>query len=273
LLIAAQNARIVAFDNLSGLSAWQSDAFCRLITGGGVGKRTLYSDEDENILEAKRPLLLNGIDDVAERPDLAERAIVLTLSPIPPDERRDEDTYWREVDAAAPRILGALLEGVAAGLAGIGEVRLEKLPRMADFAKWTAATEPGLGFEPQSIAAAYERNQALVVASALDASPVATSLRALLRDRRGTWEGAPTALLDALSAFVSQEAQFSNAWPRSAAQLTGRLRRAATALRQTGVDVVFTHKGRGTRKQRWLSISCERFAKKAALPKVKRERP
>lgn len=55
LLIAARNNWVVAFDNLSHLPGWLSDAICRLSTGGGLGKRQLYTDQDEIILDAQRP--------------------------------------------------------------------------------------------------------------------------------------------------------------------------------------------------------------------------
>ena len=40
-----------------------------------------------------------------------------------------------------------MLDGVAHALADLDRVRLEELPRMADFAKWAAAAETGLGLE------------------------------------------------------------------------------------------------------------------------------
>ena len=189
LFIAACGSRVVALDNLSGLTPSLSDALCRLITGGGIGKRALYSDDDESILEAMRPVILNGIEDIADRPDLAERCIVLTLRPIPEGKRRDEKSYWRAFEAAAPRILGAILGGLVSALAHIDGIMLESMPRMADFVRWATAAEEGLGCAPGSIAAAYARNQAIVIVAALDASPIATALRALLRKKGGRWEG------------------------------------------------------------------------------------
>src|SRR5262249_44115501 len=40
---------VPAFDNLSGLAQWQSDALCRAVTGGGFSKRMLYTDADDVI--------------------------------------------------------------------------------------------------------------------------------------------------------------------------------------------------------------------------------
>ena len=68
LMIAATNGWCVAYDNLSGLPIWLSDALCRLATGGGFGTRQLYSDQEEVLFAAMRPAMLNGIADVATRP-------------------------------------------------------------------------------------------------------------------------------------------------------------------------------------------------------------
>src|SRR5207249_4833322 len=79
LLIAASNSRVVAYDNLSGVTPWLSDGLCRLATGGGFSTRELYTDSEEVFFDAKRPIILNGIDHLAERADLAERAVILCL--------------------------------------------------------------------------------------------------------------------------------------------------------------------------------------------------
>jgi putative DNA primase/helicase len=41
LAIATGNAWVLAFDNLSGIRDWLSDALCRLATGGGFATRQL----------------------------------------------------------------------------------------------------------------------------------------------------------------------------------------------------------------------------------------
>jgi hypothetical protein len=76
-MIAANNGHLLAFDNVSGLPAWLSDALCRLASGGSFAVRRLYSDDEEVLFQATRPTLLNGIEDIISRPDLADRAIFL----------------------------------------------------------------------------------------------------------------------------------------------------------------------------------------------------
>jgi hypothetical protein len=59
-----RSGRLLAFDNLSGLPVWLTDALCRLATGGSFAVRQLYTDDEEMLFEAARPTLLNGIEEV-----------------------------------------------------------------------------------------------------------------------------------------------------------------------------------------------------------------
>ena len=144
LFIAASNGHVLAFDNVSGLPGWISDTLCRLATGGGFAVRQLYTDQDEVLFDAARPVILNGIEEIVTRPDLADRAVFLTLQPIPEEHRRPEQELWAAFDAERPRVLGVLLDAVVEGLKRLPETRLEKLPRMADFALWATACETAL---------------------------------------------------------------------------------------------------------------------------------
>jgi hypothetical protein len=96
------------------------------------------------LFEAARPILLNGIEEVVNRPDLGDRAIFLTLAPIAETNRRSEAELWREFGIERPRVLGALLDALVHGLRAFGSVHLDHLPRMADFALWGSACEPAV---------------------------------------------------------------------------------------------------------------------------------
>ena len=102
LMIAANNGYVLAFDNLSGLPNWLSDALCRLATGGSFAVRQLYTDDEEMLFEAARPILLNGIEEVVSRPDLGDRAIFLTLAPDCRDERRSEANFGASSGSRGP---------------------------------------------------------------------------------------------------------------------------------------------------------------------------
>src|SRR4051812_3384580 len=54
LFIAANNSHVLAFDNISRLRSWLSDALCRLASGGGFALRQLYTDHNEVLFDAAR---------------------------------------------------------------------------------------------------------------------------------------------------------------------------------------------------------------------------
>ena len=62
LFIAARNAHVLAFDNLSAVPPWLSDALCRISTGGGFATRELYTNDEEYVINVARPIVMNGID-------------------------------------------------------------------------------------------------------------------------------------------------------------------------------------------------------------------
>ena len=244
LFIAATNSYVLAFDNVSRLPPWISDTLCRLATGGGFAVRRLYTDQDEVLFDATRPVILNGIEDMVTRPDLADRGIFLTLDPIPEGHRRPERALWAEFERERPRILGALLDVVAHGLKRLPSTNLDRLPRMADFALWATACEGAL-WETGTFMNAYDVNRDEAVAGVVDADPVASAVRVLMAER-SEWVGTASGLLSALSNVTGDAVYRAKTWPATPRALSGRLRRAATFLRQLGVQIEFDHReGRG----------------------------
>ncbi len=159
LLICANSGWIVALDNLSDIKPWLSDCFCRLSTGGGFSTRTLFENDEETIFDAKRPLILNCIDEVVNRSDLLDRSVLLNLPRIDSEQRISEAKLDREFDEALPKILGGLLAAVSVAIRNQDQVKLLKLPRMADFAIWATAAEPALGLAPGEFLKAYTANR------------------------------------------------------------------------------------------------------------------
>lgn len=236
LMIAASNGWCAAFDNLSRMPMWLSDGLCRLATGGGFATRELYTDGEEVLFDAQRPVILTGIEEVATRPDLLDRTLILNLPSIPEERRRVESAFWREFDAARPLILGALLDAVSAALRNESRVNLERLPRMADFAVWATAAESALGVPEGSFMAAYERNRAAANDLALEASPVAVEVLKCMA-HRDAWTVTYTDLLTHLERAFGDSPKRPEGWPKSARGLAGELTRIAVNLRKAGVDV------------------------------------
>jgi len=257
LMIAANNGHVLAYDNLSRLPSWLSDALCRLASGGGFGLRQLFTDENEILFHAIRPAILNGIEDVVCRADLTDRAVFLTLEPISDDRRRSEKELWREFENARPSILGALLDGAVHGLRKLPDIRLEKLPRMADFALWGSACETAF-WPPGTFMRAYDANREAAIAGIIEADPVATFVREIMAER-STWAGRASDLLRAHIAAGVDTLDGTGGWPRNPRALAGRLRRCQTFLRTLGIEVAFGREGRvGSRIIRMTSVTTRR---------------
>lgn len=233
LMITASNSHIVTLDNLSHLDLWLSDGLCRLATGGGLATRRLYTDDEEVIFDAQRPVLLNGIEEVAVNGDLLDRMVILSLPGISEKERREEAVFWEEFEAERPLILGALLSGVSAALNNVRKVKLEKKPRMADYAIWASAAECGLGFKEGEFMGAYARNRKEASDIALESSPVATAVYEFMRDKN-EWKGTTGELLKCLNTPVNKERTgFTLAIPPRA--LSSALTRHKPSLRSAGI--------------------------------------
>jgi hypothetical protein len=235
IMIAAANGWTLAFDNLSHLPAWLSDALCRLATGGGLSTRELYTDADETLFFAQRPILLNGIEEMVTRPDLLDRALILHLPSIDPTKRRAEKEFWEAFEAVRPQILGALCDAVSMALMMQPSVHLHALPRLADFAQWATAAEPALGWPPGTFIQDYTANGATAHALTLETSPVAQPVLDLAET--GDWEGTASALLEKLNDFVTEQTRHQKTWPNSPQALSNALRRLAPTLTAEGVEV------------------------------------
>src|SRR5262249_1894502 len=148
---------IVGFDNMSYVASDLSDALCGLATGGAYATRTLYTDDEETILAAERPIILNGIEDIGTRSDLLDRSLIVELPRIEPNALLTEDVFRRDFERARPRILGALLDAVSAALRRLPTVKraATEWPRMADFAQWAVAAELALGLNAGEFLKAY----------------------------------------------------------------------------------------------------------------------
>ena len=77
----------------------------------------------------------------------------------------------------------------------------------------------------------------------IEADPVAAAVRAVMEERT-EWTGTATDLLGALAESAGERVAKSKTWPASPRALSGRLRRAATFLRKTGIEIDYVKKGR-----------------------------
>ena len=238
-ILRADHAWCIGLDNLSAIPQWFSDALCRAVTGEGNSKRKLYSDDEDIIISFRRVIVLTGIEVVAQKADLLDRAILTALEVIAPENRRLESEVLAEFERTRPRILGALFDLVSSVLRLLPTIQMERLPRMADFARIGVAVEQALGWEQGSFMQAYNQNIGEQHEEAIGSSLVGETLRAYL-EIGAAWGGSAKDLLSALTQHADASDSKRKDWPSNPKTLSGELRRLAPTLRAIGIDIAFT---------------------------------
>ena len=251
LAIAASDSAIVMVDNVSYITDRMSDALCKLATGGAYTTRAKYTPEDQTVIKYCRPLILNGIGDLATRGDLMDRSILLELRKNP--RTKAEKKFWAEFRSARPRILGTLFDGVSSAIRNLPDVSDENLPRMADFTQWVLAAAPAFGWESGTFLSAYNNNIANATSTGLDLHPIVPVVRQFAEEN-GTWRGGWTELLGTLGARPdAMEARRQRKWPGNGSSLSQTLRRLEPSLESVGV-FVDSGKEPGGNRERWVEV-------------------
>jgi len=242
LMIQAQNGWIISLDNVSYLPGWLSDALCCLATGGGFSTRQLYTDDEEMIFEACRPIALNGIQNAVRRQDLVSRSIFNHIPPIPEHQRRTKREILDMFRDVHPIVLGGLLNAVSAALRNYDSTKLDGLPRMADFAKWVVAAESALPWPEGTFIQVYGKNRMTAIETSLESDLLGTAVIAMMKSRK-EWDGSPTELYDLLGSLVDDTVRTGKRWPGSPNWMSQRLKRSASFLRSVGIDTQFPEQG------------------------------
>ncbi|MFC9751979.1 ATP-binding protein [Streptomyces sp. NPDC056921] len=237
----------LCLDNISTIPPWLSDTLCKAVTGDGVVDRALYTDDDVVVLTFKRVLAMTTIDAGALAGDLAERVLMLDLQLIDSERRRSEEELDNAFEAVRPAVLAALFDVLACVLAVLPSVRLESMPRMADFARVLAAVDQTQGWNTLGD---YLATSANVATDAMEGDPFAMALAHLV-EQAGTWQGTAGQLLEALPAPLVRPPN----WPKDATRASGRVKRLAPLLRSIGITVDDTQRSADRHRHRLLTLS------------------
>ncbi|MDD4628261.1 MAG: toprim domain-containing protein [Candidatus Peribacteraceae bacterium] len=262
------------FDNISEISESVSDLLCRAVTGEGVSKRELYTDDEDIIYTFRRCIGLNGINPAAKKPDLLDRSILLKLERIPEEKRREERLVLEEFDAIRPQILGAVFDALSAAMRLRDSVTLSKLPRMADFTRWGCAIAKASGYDQETFLAAYYANIAEQHQEAIAENPVAAALKAFMEGRKEEWMGSMSELLEELRTVAEREKIDTGAkeWPKAANILSRRLTEAKTNLVEIGI-AIRTDKGAQGKRMVLIQRTTKSTATSATPPFSAEESP
>jgi hypothetical protein len=246
-VVAAKNAHVLAYDNLRYVRRQMSDLLCTAATGGAISARQLYTDDGLHVEELHVALVLNGLHDFVDQPDLAQRCLPLRLQPIEEVRRRSEQDLLDELAKDMPVIFRGLLDLIADILVHLPTVKPKNPQRMIDFSRWLAAMEKACDAPPGAIEREYETVLRQFQRDSLQENALAEGILSLvdsLTDVR--WRGTPEDLLERLCDVVSPVARRSRDWPSNPIALSKRLRSMEGGLRSQGIGIDFT---RGKRRQ------------------------
>lgn len=238
------------FDNIADLSEGQSDALCRACTGEGVSKRALFTNEEDVIFNYRRCVALNGINLVADKPDLLDRAILLRMDRISKEKRKTEDKLWRDFYEVKGEVLGGIFNTLAKAASIKPNIILDELPRMADFAVWGCAISEALGTGSEAFMEAYLENIQSQNKEAIDASPIGDVILKFVEDgfiakkegildveKEDKWKGTASELLSLLegcAAYYKINIKRKE-WPKAPNVLTRRINEIKTNLADEGI--------------------------------------
>ena len=241
--VGARNNHVVCLNNLSRLSGDLQDAICNLSTGGGYASRKLYTNDDEVAYEAKRQVVLNGINTVATQQDLISRLVRLECPIF--DARRsrlDEKELRGLFDKHGSRAIGFILDTMVEALAKLPDIELLEKQRLLDFSKLGAAVGRVMDCKNGELTflARLKASREAASFQALESTPVVLALVEYL-ENHGAFAGNYADLLREIESKIGRS--FDAGWPRGPRGLSESMGRAKSSLRQLGWN--YTVAGRG----------------------------
>ena len=240
LLLNLKQHYYLPFDNVSAISNDISDTLCRAITGGAVQHRKLFTDAEDYIFTFKRCLTINGINNVANRSDLLDRSIMFELVRVSEANRKELYEVYTAFEQDRPYLLGSIFDVLSKAIAIYPTVKLEKLPRMADFCRWGYAIGEALGGLGDEFLNEYEENYALQNHEAINADAVSYLIVELMRGQL-TWNGRVSELLKKLKELAEENGMKSNskALPNAPNALSRRIKAIKSNLEKEGIIFSF----------------------------------
>ena len=254
---------VACYDNVKNTPQWLSDEACKAVTGVGQSKRKLYSDDDDIVCEYKRCLGFNGINISLTEPDALDRSIMIELERISKEKRRVESEITSEFFKLRPMLLGYIFDILVKTLQIRPTIKLNDLPRMADFAIWGEAIARAMSYKGLEFINAYYENIGKQNIEAIENHPLGLAIARFCEEEvehNKIWEGSPAELLEHLEAIALNQGINTNqkSWPKEVRWLIRRLNQIRSNLLEgLGIDAQitrFTKTGEGKTNTSFIRI-------------------
>lgn len=156
--ICLSNDCVVAFDNVSWISAETSDLLCLNCTKGTFTRRKFFSDNARRTLELGSIVIFNGTHQCIGKSDLADRSIFIRLNRISQEDRLGDIQLQAEWKNDLPAFFGAVCRAVQGVLGDTQPVEKPSPIRLVDFYEIAVKAGRQLGYSEKQIYSAFEAN-------------------------------------------------------------------------------------------------------------------
>lgn len=269
LMVTCVNNYCVTMDNISNISDEMSDMLCGIATGTGQVHRGLYTNREEDVLQGRNPIMINGIDGLPPRADFIDRAVLISPIPILEAKRIPEATLLSNFEADKGKIFGGLCDALSSALFKLPDVMLAEYPRMADFASLAVAASQELGWDEGWFTDAYTANQLDLTHRTIDSCVFIDMLDYYLQNHDNFFMGTVSALMKAMKEYLTSlslrtgptvigtetnQHVHSHDWPKSPQHAGQLISRFEPSLRKLGYKVTHTRSTKAKRS-RLVAIS------------------
>jgi hypothetical protein len=245
LCIQANNAQVLCFDNLRYLKPFMSDLICQASSGATITKRALYTNDSLHTTYLHAPIIFNGIHDLLNQPDLAQRCLVITTKKIDSSARMSEAEMLQKISKDLPAIFRGLLDIIANILKVLPDVQPSNPTRMVEFSHWIAAYEHTIKCPTEIFQSEYTKNFDQSQLDSLVLQPIVPLLFEFAREYQKdwgsrAWTGTPAALLELLREQLHSNNRYSSDLPKSSSTLSKKLKSLVASLQPHGIEISFS---------------------------------
>jgi hypothetical protein len=234
---------VAYYDNLKRAPQWLSDEACKAVTGVGSTKRKLYSDDDDIVYEYRRCLGFSGINVSLTEPDALDRSMMIELQRIKKENTKQDAEIVAEFLELRPKLLGYIFDILTTALQIKPKVKLNDLPRMADFAIWGESIARAMGYKDLEFIHAYYDNIGKQNIEAIENHPLGQAIARFIEEKQEFLKGSPLEILEQLEIFAHNNKIKTDhrLWPKAANSLTRRLNQIRSNLLEgLAIDVKIT---------------------------------
>lgn len=238
IVSALSGQYMVGFDNLEGgISAEVSNLLCICCSSGYYSKRKLFTDNESVNIKLNIRLSLSGITTITERADLLDRCVYLSSQRIPDKERKTEREVMDEFKADLPYLLYRALKILTKAIPIYESLKLQELPRMADFAKWGYAIAEVMKYGGNNFLEAYKRNQEEILEEMVEEDSVLNVLVEWI-GKNQSFDGTMSELHVVLTKHAEKMGiNTHNGWIKGLSALSRKILRSQSVLSLFGIYI------------------------------------